>query len=101
MRKRIILAIVLVLGIGTLAGSCDEKGLGDAPVGEALEDERTIIVMPDTFPNLALVCDATTRLYVNTRDGGYIGVVPDHPACQDAPPLEEQGESVDVPEGDG
>lgn len=86
-------AVVLTAG----AGSCDRKGLGDAPVGERLEDERTVIVMPDQFPNMAIVCDGPTRIYVTTRDAPPV-LVPDHPACEGERPLDEQGRNV--PEGE-
>lgn len=81
-----VLAVVLTAG----AASCDEKGLGDAPVGERIEEPRTVIVMPDQFPNLAIVCDGTTRLYVTTREAAPV-LVEDHPLCQGEPPLDGSG----------
>ena len=57
-------AAFLILG----AQSCDEKGLGDAPTGEKIEDERLIIVNADTFPNFAVVCDGSTAIYSHTRE---------------------------------
>ena len=84
MRRRLfVAAAVLALFLAT-AGSCDEKGLGDAPVGERLEGDRTIIVMPDQFSNIAVVCDGPARIYVTTRQAPPV-VVPDHPACEGAP----------------
>lgn len=50
------------------ASSCDEKGLGDAPTGEMIEDERLIIVNADEFPNFSVVCDGTTAIYSHTRE---------------------------------
>lgn len=83
--RRLGLGAVAALALGALfvttAGSCDERGLGDAPVGERLEGPRTIIVMPDKFANIAVVCDGTTRLYVTTREAPPVAV-PDHPACR-------------------
>lgn len=88
------LAALAVLSFFALsANSCDEKGLGDAPVGDALEDERTVIVMPDQFPNLVVVCDGPTRVYVTTREAPP-AVVPNHPACSGEEPVDEQGETV-------
>lgn len=75
------------------ASSCDEKGLGDAPIGKAYEEEREVIVMPDTFPNLVVVCDGPTRVYVTTREAPP-AVVADHPACAGAEEITEQGEAV-------
>jgi hypothetical protein len=56
------------------------RALGDAPVGQRIEGARDIIVMPDKFANIAVVCDGTTRIYVTTREVAPV-VVPDHPAC--------------------
>lgn len=82
-----------LVALTLMAGSCDEKGLGDAPVGEAYEAPRSVIVMPDGFANLVVVCDATTRIYVTTREAPPV-VVPDHPECQDDEGIDEQGEVV-------
>jgi hypothetical protein len=57
-------------------------------VGDRNEAPRDIIVMPDTFANVAVVCDGPVRIYVTTRDAPPV-VVPDHPACVDAEPLGE------------
>lgn len=99
MKKHHIIAIAAVGMLALGANSCDEKGLGDAPVGNAYEGERDIIVMPDTFPNLAVVCDGPTRVYVTTREAAPV-VVADHPACRgedfltegDTVPYEGEGE---------
>ncbi len=77
---RFVIPGVLALVLLTTAGSCDEKGLGDAPVGQRIEGERDIIVMPDQFANVAVACDGPTRIYVTTREAAPV-VVPDHPAC--------------------
>lgn len=88
--------LIAVLGLFLMtASSCDEKGLGDAPVGDAKEAPRDVIVMPDRFPNMVVVCDGPTRLYVNTRDGGFMAVVDEHPACAGEDPITEQGEDAD------
>lgn len=65
-------AVVAFLALA--AGSCDEKGLGDAPVGDAIEDERLVIVMPDSFPNFAILCDGTTAIYAHTRQAAPVTV---------------------------
>lgn len=79
-RLRLLVPAMLALVLLTTAGSCDEKGLGDAPVGQRIEGERDIIVMPDQFANVAVACDGPTRIYVTTREAAPV-VVPDHPAC--------------------
>lgn len=92
--------VAVAAGLILTAGSCDPKGLGDAPVGNRMEAPRDVIVMPDQFPNLAVVCDATTRIYVTTREAAPVAV-PDSPACEgNTVPLEEQGENVPAPEGE-
>ena len=91
-RERVLTTVAVgAVLMMTMGNSCDRKGLGDAPVGEALEKPRTVIVMPDQFPNLVVVCDATTRIYVTTRQAAPVAV-PDHPACEDAAPLDERPE---------
>lgn len=81
-------AVAAVVLFSTTAGSCDSKGLGDAPVGDRIEEPRTVIVMPDEFPNLAVVCDGPTRVYVTTREAAPV-VVANHPACAGAEPIDE------------
>ncbi len=82
LRRPVLVAAAAVAGLALTAGSCDERGLGDAPVGEQLEGERTVIVMPDRFPNLALVCDGSTAIYVTTREAAP-AVVPSSEFCRD------------------
>jgi hypothetical protein len=84
MRRRVLVAAILLALFLLTAGSCDEKGLGDAPVGDRLEGDRTVIVMPDQFSNIAVVCDGPVRLYVTTRQAPPVAV-PDHPACEGQP----------------
>ena len=67
-RRRWVIGLALTLVLVGGAGSCDDKGLGDAPVGETDEGPRDIIVMPDTFANIAVVCDGPARIYVTTRN---------------------------------
>ncbi len=85
-RRRLVIGLALVLVLVGGAGSCDEKGLGDAPIGDRHEGPRDVIVMPDTFANLAVVCDGPARIYVTTRDASPV-VVMDHPACAGAEEL--------------
>ena len=85
-RRRWLIGLALVLVFVGGAGSCDEKGLGDAPLGDLQEAPRDVIVMPDEFANVAVVCDGPARIYVTTRDAPPV-VVMDHPACADAEEL--------------
>lgn len=79
-RKPWLYLVLLAIFLGSFAGSCDEKGLGDAPIGKQHEAPRDIIVMPDTFPNFAIACDGTTAIYAHTRDAAPI-VVTDSVWC--------------------
>lgn len=95
MRKKklwIPAAMITVTFLST-AGSCDRRGLGDAPVGERLEAPRTVIVMPDKFPNLAIVCDGPTRIYTTTREAPPVAVA-EHPACEGEPFIDDVGTDV-------
>lgn len=87
MKKYLYGAVGIMCVLLAGAGSCDRKGLGDAPVGKQVEEPRTVIVMPDQFPNLVVVCDGTTRVYVTTREAPP-AVVPNHPLCENAPSLD-------------
>lgn len=90
--RRWFVVLAAVAAVVTLtAGSCDQRGLGDAPVGERIEAPRTVILMSDEFPNLEVVCDGPTRIYVTTREAAPV-LVADHPACSGQPFLEDQGE---------
>ena len=84
--KRWLIGAALALIVLGGAASCDEKGLGDAPIGSQDEGPRDIIVMPDTFANLAVVCDGPARIYVTTRNAPPV-VVMDHPACAGEEPI--------------
>jgi hypothetical protein len=87
-RRRWLLGLAFGLVLIGGAGSCDENGLGDAPVGNRSEAPRGVIVMPDKFANVAVVCDGPARIYVTTRDAAPV-VVMDHPACANAGELGE------------
>ena len=68
------------LGLVLMASSCDEKGLGDAPLGENVEGPRDVLVNIDQFPNVAVMRDGPTRIYTISSDRP--AVVDDHPACE-------------------
>jgi hypothetical protein len=76
---------VAVLALAGLAVGCseynDERGIGDAPIGERLEEPRDVYVMPDQFANVVAFCDGNTRIYVTTREAPVTAVA-DHPACR-------------------
>lgn len=98
--KIIAAGVIAVFALG--AGSCDEKGLGDAPVGTQIEDERTVIVNIDTFPNFAVFCDGTTAVYSTTREAAAMTV--ESSTLCDGSGIEanqvDEGRETDVPEGE-
>lgn len=99
MRRRTVVGLGAVVAGLSFAGSCDQRGLGDAPVGDAYEAPRAVIVMPDEFPNLVVACDGPVRVYVTTREAPPV-VVNGHPACHDAELITDQGRRVEYDQGD-
>lgn len=96
-KTRLLTTGLAAVGVGLVltAGSCDEKGLGDAPIGDAYEAPRDVIVMPDLFPNLVVACDGPNRVYVTTREAAPV-VLQNDPNCPpNGPSLEDQGEQID------
>lgn len=73
-RRLTMAAVMLVVAFLTTAGSCkdeynDDRGKGDAPVGDRDDSPAGIINMPNEFPNVVHKCDgAGHRVYV-TREG--------------------------------
>ena len=84
-KRRAALAAGTVAVFALGAGSCDNKGLGDAPVGEQIEDERLIVVNADGFPNFSIVCDGHTAIYSHTREAAPF-TVEDSKLCDGIPP---------------
>lgn len=75
-------ATALVLTAVACDSYNDERGRGDAPVGERDEEPRLVVVMPDKFPNLAYYCDGTTAVIATTREAAPVVVV-DSEVCSD------------------
>ncbi len=59
----------------------EQRGKGDAPVGQTDDSPATIINFPNNFANVAHKCYGTTGLYSNTRNAGDVTVVPSDPRC--------------------
>jgi hypothetical protein len=92
-RRRAALAATIPAVVGLLAtGGCskDEKGLGDAPVGERHETEREVWLAPDLFPNIAAWCIGVNGIYVTTREAPPT-VVTDDPNCEEGGELRADG----------
>ena len=62
------------------ASSCDERGLGDAPVEQVDENERRVWVNGDTFPNISAFCIGNTGVYSTTREAAP-AVIADDTNC--------------------
>lgn len=81
MRKLWTIAGASGLVLALSAGSCDDKGLGDAPVGKTHEGDRQVWTMPDQFPNIAGLCIGDNGVYATTREAQPAVVVGD-PECK-------------------
>lgn len=88
--KKTIGTTAVVLGLALGAGACgvqdefnDDRGIGDAPTGEKFESERDVIVMPDKFHNLALVCVGDTLVIAHTRPGAAPAVAQGSSWCDE------------------
>ena len=63
----------IFIGAPVLLGACgsnDDKGLGDAPIGNRNDTPADVINMPDGYPNVATKCNPYqpgTRIYVVTH----------------------------------
>ena len=84
---RIVLALIVLAVFALVAAGCDsynnERGRGDAPVGQVSSEPRTIMEFPDWFANVAVACIPShpgKAVAVTTRDAAP--VVFDSPACQ-------------------
>jgi hypothetical protein len=84
-----ILAVAAILIVMTF-GSCgwnddrnEERGRGDAPVGNIVDEPVDVIQMPDRFSNVAHACDGHGhRVYVTTKsDQSRFMAVIDDAAC--------------------
>lgn len=77
--------IAVVVAVMAVAAGCssynEERGRGDAPVGDRDDSAKDVINFPDQFANVATACDAYGhRIYVTTRAGGALVVIAD-PTC--------------------
>lgn len=73
MKKIMIIALAVVsFAVAGCDSYNDERGRGDAPVGERDEEPRLVIFMPDRFPNLAIWCDGSTAVVATTREAAPI-----------------------------
>lgn len=66
MKNAQVLLIVLLLA--SCSDYNDERGKGDAPVGNRVEEPVDVIFMPDGFSNVATVCYQGYRVFVSTQN---------------------------------
>ena len=82
--------LLAAMGIAVLLTSCgwndarnEERGRGDAPVGNVVDEPVDVIQFPDRFSNVATACDGHGhRIYTTTKsDQSRFMAVIDDPAC--------------------
>lgn len=77
MRRFVGVACFMLAAAGC---SGDDKGLGDAPVGDSNEAPRRVWTAPDQFMNVAAFCIGVNGAYVHTREAAPV-IVPNDPNC--------------------
>lgn len=91
--SRVRFAGAVLVGTAALTGCSawnDERGRGDAPVGERHEEPRETWQNVDKFPNIVAFCIGENGVYTNTRtQGDPVDIVVGDPNCT------EGGELVD------
>lgn len=76
-------ALLAVAVAGTLAGCSnynDDRGKGDAPVGDRDEQPRNIWNNVNDFPNISAFCIGDNGIYTTTRNAAPTVIVSD-PEC--------------------
>lgn len=81
MRKPLrLLGFTVLAGLLATGCSSDERGTGDAPVGELHEEPRRIWVNIDKYPNVSAFCIGANGIYTTTRESAPV-VVQDDSNC--------------------
>lgn len=81
MRKPLhLLAFTVLAGLVAAGCSSDERGIGDAPVGDQHEEPRQVWVNVDRFPNVSAFCIGANGVYTTTREAAPT-VVQDDTNC--------------------
>lgn len=81
-RNTVIAVAALGLVLAGCSGFNDERGRGDAPVGQRFEQPRRVWVNVDQFPNIAAFCIGENGVYTHTRQAAPV-VVPDDKNCDE------------------
>ena len=79
MRGRVLVVLVLCLAVFAMTGCWEqykeERGRGDAPVGEVDDTDALVINFPNDYPGIATKCGAPgQRIYTHTRSDPTQGV---------------------------
>jgi hypothetical protein len=80
-----IVAVALVLGVGSLVGAAcsewnDDRGVGDAPADQQPDTARKVWPNADKFPNISAFCIGGNGVYTTTRQAPP-AIVVDDPEC--------------------
>lgn len=69
------------IAVALFVSSCDTGARKDLPQENQrlVEDEATVYLQPDKFPNIVHRCDETTGMWTTTQ--GNVWIVYDDPAC--------------------
>ena len=77
--------LILICLVLLLVGCSDTE----TPREDLDEDNVDYVATPwtvygnyDEFPNVAVRCDGSTRMYTTTRESSALNLVPDHELCQ-------------------
>jgi len=77
--------VLAVCAVAALAGCSDfnnDRGKGDAPVGDRDDAPAVVVNFPDGFMNVAVKCHGPNGIYTHTRAAAPV-VVPNDPTCQE------------------
>lgn len=81
-------AVIALSGCGAFDDYNDDRGKGDAPVGERHESPRQIWQNVDGFPNLIAYCIGANGAYTTTRESPPV-IVKDDANCAEGGQLYE------------
>lgn len=94
--RRLIVMAATVLVILLSCTSCwwdsDDRGFGDAAVGDFDDSPATVINFPNTFANVAIKCYSGTAILTTTRQAAPL-VIPDSSFCKGNEVVVLDGES--------
>lgn len=78
--RRVLVALTAVAALAGCSNYNDERGKGDAPVGDIDEQPRNVWNNVNGFPNIAAFCIGDNGVYTTTREAAPTVIV-DDPEC--------------------